>query len=104
MIIWKGWGILALVFAFAGGVLGMVLSEQVMRNKGPTALYWVAAGLVVAAIANWVAGRALNRSRREAGAALTNRHSLFWIAMEWWSVAMLALAAFLAAQVMMGRA
>lgn len=104
MVIWKGWGILSLIIAVAGGVLGGFLGDQIIRLKYPTSLYPVAVGLVVAAGLNWFVGRALNKSRREAGAAVANRHSLFWIAMEWWSVVMLAAAAYLVALIVTGRA
>ena len=104
MIIWRGWGFVSVLFALAGAFLGALLADRNLAFKYPSSLYLVAAGFVLAAAANWFAGRALNRTRREAGASLTNRHSLFWIAMEWWSLPMLAAAAYLLIQIASGKA
>jgi hypothetical protein len=48
----------------------------------------VALAMVIAAALNWWVGQKLNRPLREAYA--DHLHSLFWIPMEWWSVAMIA--------------
>lgn len=79
MIVWQGWGVLTLVIA--GGTLA--LTGALFNSVIPTA-YGLPLGLVVAAVANWFIGRWLNRGKA--------RHKLFWIAMEWWSIALLVFA------------
>ena len=94
MIIWKGWGFLAIPIAvglaFLGGYLGYLVGAPfgVDTEKFSTR-FGMAVGCTVAAVVNWFFGRWLNHSRREAQAGVLNRHSLFWIAMEYWSVPML---------------
>jgi len=87
MIIWRGWGVLSVVIAaacfFAFGYLGHL---TIGSKSG--AQFGVAIGLVIAAVVNWFVGRSLNSGRRETKANVLNRHSLFFIPMEWWSVAM----------------
>jgi hypothetical protein len=94
MIFWKGWGILALLIGAAGFFGGILLGDALFRRTQNVQVTYLvgAAALLVAATVNWFAGRALNRTRREAGASAFNRHSLFWIPMEWWSVPMLIMA------------
>jgi hypothetical protein len=81
MIIWKGWGILTLVIAVVATAMGALISP------GGAGL-----GLLVGAGVNWFVGQNLNRPLREAGLGSGQRHTLFWIPMEWWSIAMAALA------------
>ena len=81
MIIWKGWGILTLVIA--------VIPISVGHLIGPAG---AGIGLLVAAGVNWFVGQSFNRPLREAGLGAGQRHTLFWIPMEWWSIAMAALA------------
>jgi hypothetical protein len=87
MIIWKGWGFLSVIIAIVGAIIGGLIAEQI---GGPTSFRrGMAFGFVVAAVANWFIGRALNQSRREGGAGVFNRHSLFFMPMEWSSGLML---------------
>jgi hypothetical protein len=90
MIIWKGWGFLSVVIAaaffFAFGYLGhLIIGESPHRNG---VQYGAAVGLVIAAVVNWFVGRSLNRGNRTAGANVFSRHSLFFVSMEYWSIAM----------------
>lgn len=90
MIIFRGWGILSILIA-AGCVLlfaylGKVFWGSIHAN---TVQLGAALGFFVAAAANWFLGRSLNRPKREAGAGVLNRHSLFFVPMEWASVIML---------------
>lgn len=91
MIIWKGWGFLspliAVAFFFAGAFVGHHLIGTAPKQSG--AHYGAAFGLMVAAVANWFIGRSLNRTARESKANVLNRHSFFFISMEWWSIVML---------------
>jgi xanthine/uracil permease len=91
MVIWKGWGILSLLLAVAGVFAGVALGGGVFGSR-EVGRYAVVGGLVVAAVANWFVGRSLNQSRRDANASALNRHSLFFIPMEWWSAIMLVCA------------
>ena len=91
MVIWRGWGILsvaiAAIFFFAGGYLGSYFFGVTPGRHG--ALYGVAVGLVVAAVANWFAGNSLNRPLREAGVGIWKQHTLFFMPMQWTSSVML---------------
>jgi hypothetical protein len=86
-MIWKGLGFLTFLLAIAG-MAGFFFFEHGSRGAGLSA----GAGLAVAAVANWYIGRALNKPLREAKANVFRRHSLYFIAMEWWSVPMLLMA------------
>jgi hypothetical protein len=92
MIFWRGWGILSPFIAIAGFFAGAAFVGGLGLPRG-LANYPIPAGLLVAAVGNWFLGRWLNQSRREAQAGAINRHSLFFVPMEWWSVVMLGLAA-----------
>jgi hypothetical protein len=91
MIIWKGWGILSLLLAVVGVLGGVALGGGVFGSR-EAGRYAVVAGLVVAAAVNWFIGRSLNQPRGDANAGVLNRHSLFFIPMEWWSAIMLVCA------------
>lgn len=93
MIIWKGWGFLSILIALAGAVIGTIMTG-LFDHGGRSQALGIALGLVMAAVANWFVGRALNRSRREGNAGAFNRHSLFFMPMEWFSAAMLVGAIF----------
>jgi F0F1-type ATP synthase assembly protein I len=87
MVIWSGWGILALVeaaIAFAG-IDGIGLKQPI-------------AGLlsgVIAAAAIWFTGRRFNDPAKDRIVVdpatgeqirLVTRHTLFWIPMQWWAI------------------
>ena len=87
MIIWRGWGILALVIWIACLAVTQLVTDGVMRQKGYySANAWpIILGSLIAAVAIWFLGRAMNeaprsRSRRMYGAS----HSVFWVPMEYW--------------------
>ena len=112
MIVWSGWGVLVIVIAVVvGGGLSALLGVG-FRAAGLPQLIAAAPflGLAVAAAVNWVVGRRLNtRPGREMidtatgrTVILRRRHSLFWIPMEWWSVALGLLAVFLLVAVVSG--
>jgi hypothetical protein len=98
MIVWRGWGILSVaiaVLAMAAVQLATGQLEIGMRSD-PWALRWhTAIALVIAASVNFWAGRRLNRRRGRVAIdattgrrfALRGRHDLFFIPMEYWSIA-----------------
>lgn len=53
MIIWRGWGILAVLYALAGGGIGGAIA-------GP---FGVAVGLLAAAVGTWFTGQYFNQQR-----------------------------------------
>ena len=59
-------------------------------TRQPYGLYAAAAILLLAAVANWLIGHTLNRPLRDA--RWRDRHSLFWIPMEWWSLVFIGIA------------
>ena|SRR5689334_11154159 len=89
MIVWSGWGILALLIAAAGGAggtgIGVALGGATDRANPGTAV-----GLALAAIAIWLVGQRLNRPTRafhpQTGQAETNanRHRFFFVPMQYW--------------------
>jgi len=91
MIVWKGWGILSVLVAaatfFAGAYIGDALIGSAPHSSGVR--YGAAFGLAIGAVVNWFIGRSLNQPKREAAAGVFNRHSLFFVPMEYWSIALL---------------
>ncbi len=87
MLVWTGWGILALPLFALGGLggtsLGEALGLQVGNNAG------TAVGLLAAAIVTWVLGRRLNRPRTafdpRTGAPVTvaNLHRLMFVPLQY---------------------
>ena len=102
MIIWSGLGFLVPVVAFATLLLTQAVADAVTGVEGyysaHTGLQTTA--LLAAAVVLWFLGRYLNGKpgRRlideETGEAfvLRPRHTLFWIRMEYWAVALAVLA------------
>lgn len=60
MIIWHGWGILAVIYGVLAMVLGMWIDEQF--PDASQALHPVSLALLVAAAATWFTGKALNKT------------------------------------------
>lgn len=60
MIIWRGWGVLAVLYAFAAMILFTGVGSQILPSE--VLPFSAALGLAVAAIATWFTGIALNRS------------------------------------------
>jgi hypothetical protein len=103
MIIWRGWGVLALIIMALIGVAmegilevtaGLPHGIKQYRVEHP----WVElVSFGLSAIACWFAGTALERRElknaqivtdKETGQdiRLIGRHDLFWIPVKWWSV------------------
>jgi hypothetical protein len=83
MIFWRGYGILSVVILAAAAVIGANISPQASVLL-----------LIAGAVVNGAIGYLLNKSLRAAGAARDRLHTLFGIPMEYWSLAILAYAAF----------
>ena len=92
MIVWTGFGFLVVVFAGVGIALGAALGATGLPEGVA-----IGSGLLLGAIGNWFAGRALNdpaRGREMIDAKtgqrilLRSSHTLFWIPMQWFSVLM----------------
>ena len=101
MIIWSGWGFLSVVFAVLGAAGGIGLVDGTGGlGLGLTEDAGFALGLAVAAAVNWLVGVRLNRRpgrelidpRTGERVLLRRRHRLFWVPMQYWSVAMLVFA------------
>jgi hypothetical protein len=103
MIIWRGWGVLALIIMAVFGVgmealldatVGLPNGIKQYRAEHP----WVElVSFGLSAIACWYVGTALERRElknakvvtdKETGqdVRLIGRHDLFWIPVKWWSV------------------
>ncbi len=96
MIIWQGFGFLAALIPF---VLLVLLS---LLDKSNTFTYGNELVLVVSAIAVWLVGKKLNGAKGKVlidpeikqEVLLKNKHTLFWIPMEWYGLLLGALAVF----------
>ncbi len=97
MVIWSGWGVLAVLFAVVGAIGGIGLVDAAGGlGLGLPEDSGFALGLLVAAVVNWFVGTRLNRSLgRELIDAntgerviLRRQHTLFWVPMQYWSVVM----------------
>lgn len=104
MIIWKGWGILVVAIAvplaavsalIAGSIGEAVLGPQDVDIIEPLG---AAVGLAIAAIAVFILGRWMNAPvpgydpQTGQPVYFKNRHTLFFIPMQWWSFVLLAIA------------
>ncbi len=83
MIFFRGYGILSIVILVAAAVIG--------ANINPKATILL---LIAGAALNGVIGYLLNNPLRTAGATRDRLHTLFGLPMEYWSLAILAYAAF----------
>ncbi len=83
MLFWRGYGILSAVILVAAAVIG--------ANISPRATI---ALLLGGAALNGAIGYLLNAPLRKAGATKDRLHTLFGVPMEYWSLAILAYAAF----------
>ncbi|MGO4270691.1 hypothetical protein AB4Z22_12730 [Paenibacillus sp. TAF58] len=94
MVIWKGWGILAVVIAGAGFIVGILIESLIYgSSKGVVHGWPYTLTLIAAAVGIWFSGKALNKS---AGRVLVDQqtnqqfkmgtpHSLFFIPMQYWA-------------------
>ncbi|WP_254412196.1 hypothetical protein [Dyadobacter diqingensis] len=93
MIVWSGFGFLTPIIC----VLCILLGNSVI----PGIPYHLSIAFILAAVINWFAGKKVNggRSRvlkdEQTGEVfeLKHRSTFFWLAMEWWSVALIVFAA-----------
>jgi hypothetical protein len=89
VIVWSGWGILALLLAAAGGGGGTAIGET-LGGAADHANPGTSVGLVVAAVAIWLVGRRLNRPlpgyhpRTGEKSVFGNRHRFFFLPMHYW--------------------
>ncbi len=95
VVIWRGWGFLTIPLIggviFAGLFAALWVTET-LHLPDWTKIYEFAAVFLIAGIINWKLGRYLHRT-----AIPGERHDLFFIRMEYWSVPVfLAAAVFLA--------
>ncbi|QPF92589.1 hypothetical protein [Bradyrhizobium commune] len=97
MILWSGLGILTVLFALGGAMLGSALHGLIPALSDQVG---VAIGLLAAAAVNWWVGFRLNsRPGRElidpktgGRVMLRRRHTLFWLPMQYYSVLFLLVA------------
>lgn len=94
MIVWRGWGVLALVIAAAPLLLVGLMVDTIAGAGSFERIYgWAAPPIMLlAAGAIWVVGRRLNGGRRvltheRTGERVELRpdHSLFFLKMEYWA-------------------
>ena len=98
MIIWSGWGFLVIVIAgVVGGPVALAISA-LLGAAGVTGQPGIGPmlGLFAAAAVTWWAGQRLNGgpgrtlvdSQTGQAVVLRRRHTLFFIPMQWWAVAL----------------
>lgn len=100
MILWRGWGLLVFPLLIPGVALAFGLADMAEAAGLPRQLGG-AVGLGIGALPIWWAGRRMN-GRPVRGLVLAwlqfgtdreGRHELYALAVEWWALPMLALAA-----------
>ena len=94
MLIWKRWGILAIVIGFGSLVMTQLLVDAVWGEGTYTADsgLWAGVGSLLGGAVTLAVGLRLNRwARTEEGPWLPisqlpyrERHTLFWVPMEYW--------------------
>ena len=79
MLFWRGLGVITVVlFGAAVGIIGFLHGPLSIQNR------YLSNGILIAAGAlNWFIGRNANSELENEP---SQRHSLFWIPMEWWTV------------------
>ena len=96
MIVWQGFGFLAvLIPVIFIGLLGAV-------NQSYSMTYSFELALIMSAIAVWFVGKKLNSKQGKIlidpetnqPVELKNKHTLFWIPMEWFSIIIAVIAIF----------
>ena len=91
IFIWRGWGILVVLYALAGVVVGTVVRNA--AGGGVRAGVAIGACEVLAGIGVWFTGLRLNREpdrtlvdpKSGNEVRLRRRHTLFWIPMQYWA-------------------
>ena len=88
IIVWRGWGILALLIWIACLGVSQLLTDEILGKGFYTAHMWpkiLASAIPVPFI--WLKGRALNGAPSSEERQLFGpRHTFFWIAMEYWGI------------------
>ncbi|MDR1462761.1 MAG: hypothetical protein LBI68_06460 [Azoarcus sp.] len=92
MIIWRGWGILALVIPVTLAMLTESMCDELLDGGASSA--YLQAGFGAGLLAVWFLGRWLNdRPQRilldpKSGerVVLIGEHSLYWIPMQYWAL------------------
>ncbi len=110
MLVWRGYGILALVIGAAGAIGAGLVAQALPKAGDAQDNLLLAAGFLLAAVVNWFVGVRLNRAPGRLlvdpatgeRVVLRARHSLFFLEMQWWSLVMLGLAALLLATAVFG--
>lgn len=108
MIVWRGWGLLALLVAVAINVFFEQWTDRWGIPDGfrhyRDAYSWVwFVGFALSALACWFLGRWLEARELRHAQVLTDkttgqdvrlvgRHDMFWIPLKWWSLVWLAVA------------
>src|SRR5215218_3481462 len=102
MIVWRGFGFLVLVIAFAAALLVQVVVDAVVGPDTYTrnTSLWLPVALVLAAPIIWFLGRRFNgRAARvlldpQTGEEVVLRpdHSFIWIKMEYWAIGLVVIA------------
>lgn len=116
VIVWRGWGLLSVFIIGAVTVatlLGTLWVTETLQLPDWRKALDIAFSLVMAGVVNWIAGRYLNRasksrfvpddktSRSSGDSAV--RHDLFFIRMEYWSVPLFVIAAWLTTAAFLAR-
>lgn len=86
MIVWSGHGYLVALMTFLSSLFMEFGVEAIVKDEGyyQRAGWPLAAALCLAGVFSFVAGSALNGDKGEPDAGPRNRHTLFWIPMQWW--------------------
>ena len=112
MIVWQGWGVLAVVFGFGG----LLAAQQLLNAIGGPGTYesnsalWGGIGVLIGGAATAALGLRLNRQpgRRlvdeQSGerVELKPKHSLFWIKMEYWGAVLVVVGVIMVAVGLLG--
>lgn len=89
VIVWRGWGVLALLIAAAGGGLGTGLGVA-LGGATDHANVGTGVGLMVAAVVIWIVGKRMNAPRLGFDSitgqpvVYRNQHALLFIPMQFW--------------------
>lgn len=116
IIVWRGWGFLSIFIIGAVTVatlLGALWVTETFQLPDWTKALDIALSLTIAGVVNWIAGRYLNKASksrfvpddttgRSSGESVS-RHDLFFIRMEYWSVPLFVIAAWLTAAAFFAR-
>lgn len=103
LIIWRGWGILAILipvacFLLVAGIFGIAGKGTALDNP---AVGLVVAGVVSAVLVWWLGnklnsapGRELIDPKTQERIIIRKSHQLFWIPMQWWAIPIVLFACF----------